>query len=195
MKPALLALALAAALPQAAQAANLSYTSVEVGYASNDYKNSMFDTFDGFYLNGSYDFGDSGFFAAGSYKTSSGDIYGTSGYDIDSTSVGLGYHHEISEDIHFVGQLDYLHTSVNFGDNFNGYRISGGIRASFSEKFEGAALAHYEDMSDINASDTSLSLEGQYKFNETLGLVGGVEYGQRYDQDVLTYNIGLRASF
>lgn len=74
MKSALLALALAAALPQAAQAETLSYTFIEGGYAVNEYNDSMFDTFDGYYVSGSYNIGDSGFFAAGSYKPSSGDI-------------------------------------------------------------------------------------------------------------------------
>ncbi|MGH8110242.1 MAG: outer membrane beta-barrel protein [Arenimonas sp.] len=195
MKSALLVLALATALPQAAQAETLSYTYVEGGYAVNEYSDSMFDTFDGFYVSGSYSFGDSGFFAAGSYKPSSGSIFGTSGYDVDSSSLGLGYHHEIADKLDLVGQLDYIHTSVNFGDSIDGYRVSAGIRTSFSEKFEGAVLAHHEKISDIDASDFSVSVEGQFKFNETLGLVFGVESGQRYEQDVVTYNVGLRASF
>ncbi len=195
MKSVLLVLALAAALPQAAQAESLSYTYVEGGYAVNDYSDSMFDTFDGFYVSGSYNFSDSGFFAAGSYKTSSGDIFGSSGYDIDSSSLGLGYHHEIADNFDLVGQLDYIHTSVNFGDSIDGYRVSAGVRGSFSEKFEGAALGHYEKISDIDVSDFTVSLEGQFKFNETLGLVFGVESGQRFEQDVVTYNVGLRASF
>jgi len=195
MKTAILVLALAAALPQAAKAETLSYTFIEVGYADNDYNNSMFGNFDGVYASGSVNFGDSGFFAAGSYKPTSGDIFGSSGYDIDNTSLGLGYHHAISDNLDFVGQLDYIHTKVNFGDNIDGYRVSAGIRSSFSEKFEGAVLGHYERMSDIDASDFRVSVEGQFKFNEVLGLVVGLEAGQRFEQDVLSYNVGLRASF
>jgi opacity protein-like surface antigen len=195
MKSALLVLALAAALPQAAQAEDLSYSYIEGGYAISDFDNSILGSFDDFYLSGSYNFGDSGFFAAGSYKPSSGDIGGASGFEIDTTSLGLGYHYDISENVHFVGQLDYIDTSVNFGSNIDGYRVSTGFRGSFSDKFEGAAMAHYENYSDIDASDASLSLEGQFKFNETLGLVAGVEFGQRFNTDVLAYNVGLRASF
>jgi len=195
MKRVLFVLAMAVALPQAAQAESLSYSYVEGGYANNDFDNSMFGSFDGVYGKGSVAFGDSGFFAAGSYKPSSGDIFGSSGYDIDSTSLGLGYHHAIADKVDFVAQLDYVHTSVNFGSSIEGYRVSAGVRSSFSEKFEGAVLGHYEKTSDIDASDFSVSLEGQFKFNEVLGLVVGVESGQRFDQDVLTYNVGLRASF
>lgn len=195
MKPVLLALALAAALPQAAHAESLSYTYVEGGYAVNEYSDSIFDTFDGYYISGSYNFGDSGFFVAGSHKPSSGDINGFSGYDVDSSSIGLGYHQNLSGNLDLVGQVDYIYTDVNFGDSIDGYRASAGFRNSFSEKFEGSVLAHYEKISDIDASDFSVSLEGQFKFNDTLGLVFGVESGQRYEQDVVTYNVGLRASF
>lgn len=104
-----------------------------------------------------------------------------SGYDLDSTSLGLGYHHELSENLDLVGQLDYIHSSVNFGGSIDGYRVSAGVRSSFSEKFEGAELVHYEKISNIDASDFSVSLEGQFKFNEVLGLVVGVESGQRFD--------------
>ncbi len=53
----------------------------------------------------------------------------------------------------------------------------------------------YENISDINASDFTVSLEGQFKFNEALGLVVGVEAGQRFEQDLVGYKVGLRASF
>ena len=129
------------------------------------------------------------------YKPSSGNIYDSSGYDVDSTSAGIGYHHGLSDNLDLVSQLDYIHTSVNFGDSIDGYRASVGFRNSFSEKFEGSLVGHYEKMSDIDASDFSVSVEGQFKFNETLGLVFGVESGQRYEQDVVSYNVGLRASF
>ncbi|MGH8049457.1 MAG: outer membrane beta-barrel protein [Arenimonas sp.] len=195
MKYALLVLALAAALPQMAQAEELSYSYVEAGYTANDYDNSILDTFDGFYINGSYNFSDTGFYINGSHKQTSGDISGNSGYDIDNSSLGFGYHHEVADTVDLVGQLDYIHTDVNFGDSINGYRVSAGVRGSFSEKFEGSVMGHYENISDIDASDSSISFEGQYKFNETLGLVAGVEFGQHYENDVVGYNIGLRASF
>lgn len=195
MKSAFLVLALAAALPQAAQAENLSYTYVEGGYALNDYNNSMFDTFSGPYVSGSFNFSNSGVFVAGLYKHSTGDIFGNSGYEVDSSSLGLGYHHGLSDNLDLVGQVDYIHTSVNFGDSINGYRVSGGVRSSFSEKFEASAMGHYEKISDIDASDFTVSLEGLFKFNELLGLAFSVESGQRYEQDVVTYNLGLRASF
>lgn len=195
MKSALLVLALAAALPQTVQAKELSYSYVEAGYAVDEYNSSLLDTFDGFYINGSYDFSDTGFYVNGSHKQTSGDILGSSGYDIDSSSLGFGYHHEVAESVDFVGQLDYIYTSVNFGDSVNGYRVSAGVRGSFSENFEGSVMGHYENISDINASDSSITFEGQYKFNETLGLVAGVEFGKHFENDVVGYNVGLRASF
>jgi len=56
-------------------------------------------------------------------------------------------------------------------------------------------MARYEDFNDFTNTSTGLSVDAQYKLNETLGIVGGVEIGKRLQEDVVVYNIGLRASF
>lgn len=205
MKRSLFALALAAALPLSAQAGELSYTYVEGGYTVEEYSSDTggfsYGSPNGYNIGGSYNFGDSGFFVAGSYMSTSAnfDFFGPNfNVDFDRTLIGFGYHHSVSDKVDFVGQLDYLDTGIDSpfgGDSFNGYRASVGFRGNITEKFEGSIMARYEDINDFDNTSTGLSLEGQYKFNETLGLVAGVEIAERFTQDVVVYNIGLRASF
>ena len=76
-----------------------------------------------------------------------------------------------------------------FGDA-DGYRASVGIRGSFSDSFEGLLKANYTDGSDFDG-DFSGTIGAQYKFTQTWGLVGEVEFADNAE----TYTVGVRASF
>jgi len=200
MKRSLFALALAAALPLSAQAGEMSYTYVEGGYTADEFSGSGLQTLDGYYIGGSYNFADTGWFVAGSYNSTTFDA-GPVNVDFNRALVGFGYHHGVTDNADLVVQLDYLDTREDAGAfgsaSDNGYRLSLGFRGTVTEKFELSAMARYEDGGDFSSSGNNASLDvlGQYKFNETLGLTAGVGVGQRYNTDLINYNIGLRASF
>ena len=85
MKRSLLALALVAVLPFAAQADDkLSYSYVEADYVNLD------GDADGYGLRGAFEFGDSGFYGLGGWR--SAEIDGTN-IDIDQWELGVGYAH------------------------------------------------------------------------------------------------------
>lgn len=182
MKRSLIALALAALLPLSAQADDkLSYTYVEADYLNID------SDADGFGVRGSFEFADSGFYGFGGYNTV--EIDGTS-IDVDSYDLGLGYAHGLSDNADLIAELAYLNSDVDgFGD-IDGYRVSVGIRGSFSDKFEGLVKANYVDGSDFEG-DFSGTVGAQYKFTQTWGMVGEIEFAEGGE----TYLVGLRASF
>ncbi len=202
MKRSLFALALAAALPLSAQAAELSYTYVEGGYTNEDFATNSggpnIGSADGYFIGGSYNFADTGFYVAGSYSATSTNIAFLGSVDFDRSLLGFGYHHSLSDKADFVGQIDYASTGIDtpFGnENYNGYRVSAGFRGNITDKLEGSLMARYEDFNNFSNTSTGVSIDAQYKLNETLGIIGGVEIGKRIQEDVVVYNIGLRASF
>jgi Ax21 family sulfation-dependent quorum factor len=181
MKRALFALALAAALPMSAQASELSYSFVELDYVNVD------GDADGFGLRGAYNFGDSNFYALGSYIAVETDSFNI---DIDSYEIGAGYHYGISENTDLIAELAYVETDVNGLADVDGYRLSGGFRGNLAESFEGLAKLNYIDGTDFDG-DFTLTLGGQYKFNDTWGMTGEVEFADGGE----TYLVGVRASF
>ncbi|MBW8310749.1 MAG: hypothetical protein K0M64_01830 [Rhizobium sp.] len=182
MKRSLIALALAALLPLSAQADDkLSYTYVEGGYVNVD------SDADGFGVRGSFEFGQSNFYGFGSYAQVEVD---NSSVDIDNTEIGLGYAHDLSDNLDLISELAYVNADADgFGD-VDGYRASVGVRGSFSDSFEGLLKANYTDGSDFDG-DFSGTIGAQYKFTQTWGVTGEVTFGDGGE----TYLVGLRASF
>lgn len=182
MKRSLIALALAAALPLSAQADDkLSYTYVEADYINVD------GDADGFGVRGSVEFGQSGFYGFGGYNVVEID---NTNIDVDSFDLGLGYAHGLSDNMDLLAEISYLNSDVEgFGD-LDGYRASVGLRGSFTENFEGLVKANYVDSDDFDGDFTG-TLGAQYKFSQTWGMVGEVEFGD----DGETYLVGVRASF
>ena len=178
MKRSLMALALAAALPVSAQAAELSYNFIELDYARMN-----IDDVGG-------DFDPDGF---GSYLRGSDDISGFD-IDIDQTQLGLGYRHGVSNTADFIAELSWINQSIDagaFGEaDGNGGRLSAGFRGVMAENFEGYAKANYTDGGDFDG-DFSGTLGAQVKFNKTWGVTGEAEFGS----DANIYMLGLRASF
>ncbi len=182
MKRSLIALALVAMLPLAAQADdNLSYTYVDAGYVNID------GDADGFGVRGSFEFGDSGFYGLAGYNQVEVDGIGI---DIDNFEVGFGYAHGLTDRMDLIAEVAYLNTDVQYFGDLDGYRTSIGLRGSFTENFEGLVKANYIDGSDFDG-DFSGTVGAQYKFNQTWGLVGEVEFNDNAE----TYLVGVRASF
>jgi Ax21 family sulfation-dependent quorum factor len=180
MKRALFALALAAALPMSAQASELSYSFVELDYVNVD------GDADGFGLRGAYNFGDSGFYGLAGYTNVEVD---NTNVDVDFYEIGAGYHYGLSENTDLIAELAYQNAEVS-GFDADAYRLSGGFRGNLSDSFEGLAKINYVD-GDNTDGDFSGTLGAQYKFNETWGITGEVEFAE----DSETYLLGVRASF
>lgn len=185
MKRSLIALALVALLPLSAQADDkLSYTFVEGNYISSEADGGLDG--DGFGLRGSYEFADTGFYAFGGY--SQVDIDGT-GISADTTDIGLGYAHSISDNADLVAELGHTRSDIEIA-KIDGFRTSVGVRGSFTDKLEGSIKANYYDGSDFTG-DFSGTIGMQYKFTQTWGVTGEAEFGDGGEN----YLVGLRASF
>ena len=181
MKRSLLALALVAAMPFAAQADDkLSNTWIE-----GDYVNVDGDA-DGFGVRGSFEFADSGFYGLGGWRSVEID---DTNIDVDNWELGVGYEHDLSENLDLLSEVAYNQVDVE-GFDEDGYRVSVGLRGSFTPDFEGLVKANWYD-SDETDGDFTGTLGAQYKFTQTWGVVGEAEFGDGGE----TYTLGLRASF
>jgi Ax21 family sulfation-dependent quorum factor len=181
MKRSLLALALVAVLPFAAQADDkLSYSYVEADYVNVD------GDADGFGVRGSFEFADTGFYGLGGWR--SVEIDGTN-VDIDNWELGFGYAHDLSANLDLISELAYENVEVE-GFDADGFRASIGLRGSFSPNFEGLAKIGYADGDNVDG-DFVGTLGAQYKFGQTWGLVGEVDFADGGEM----YTVGLRASF
>jgi len=177
MKKTLIALALVAALPLSANAAERSYTYVEGTY------NNIDSDVDGFGVRGSVEFADSGFYALGDYRN-----YSERGADIDTWELGLGYALNLSDNLDLVAEA--AHTDYEVVD---GYRLSTGLRGNFTENFEYLGKVNYRNLDVAGDSDDFTYTAGlQYKFSPTWGLTGEVEFD---GDSAEIYTVGLRASF
>lgn len=217
MKKRFVLAAMLAAAPFVASAADngVSYTYIEGGYnqARIDHDDEILGDFDadGGYLRGSFGVSKS-VYLFGSYA---------SGEDSDNVSLdiglpdpyeakvddeltisefGVGFHSAMGERVDFIGELAYFRMEEDFKVHddegtftdrwhVNGGRASVGIRGG-NEQVEGWAKIGYLDASDFNGNFVG-GVGGQYKFNQTWGLVGEVEV---FD-DLSRYMVGVRASF
>ncbi len=180
MKRAFFALALAAALPMSAQAAERSYSYVELDYVNVD------GDADGYGLRGSVNFGESNFYGLAGYTSVEVD---NTNVDIDGYEIGVGYHHELTDNADLIAEVAYQNVEV-FGFDADGYRVSGGFRGNLSDSFEGLFKLNYLD-GDGSDGDFTGTLGAQYKFNETWGVTGEVEFAEGGE----SYLLGVRASF
>ena len=181
MKRSLFALALVAAMPFAAQADDkLSYT-----YVEGDYVNVDGDA-DGFGVRGSFEFADSGFYGLGGWRSVEID---DTNIDVDNWELGVGYAHGVSENMDLISELAYNQIDVE-GFDEDGYRMSVGLRGSFTPNFEGLIKANYVDGDEFDGDFTG-TLGAQWKFTQTWGVVGEAEFGDGGE----SYTLGLRASF
>jgi len=217
MKKRFVLAAMLAAAPFVASAADngLSYTYVEGGYnqARIDHDDPLLGDFDaaGGYLRGSFGVSDAvylfGGYASGEDSDSvSIDFGGTEPYkakvddELTISEFGVGFHSPMGDRVDFIGELAYFRMEEDFKvrdeegtftdkSHANGGRASVAIRGG-NETVEGWVKLGYLDASDFSGNFVG-GVGGQYKFNQTWGLVGEVEV---FD-DLSRYMVGVRASF
>lgn len=217
MKKRFVLAAMLAAAPFVASAADngVSYTYIEGGYnqARIDHDDGILGDFDadGGYLRGSFGVSKSvylfGSYASGEDSDNvSLDIGLPDPYEakvddeLTISEIGVGFHSAMGERVDFIGELAYFRMEEDFKVHddegtftdrwhVNGGRASVGIRGG-NEQVEGWAKIGYLDASDFNGNFVG-GVGGQYKFNQTWGLVGEVEV---FD-DLSRYMVGVRASF
>jgi hypothetical protein len=208
MKRTLFALALAAALPLSAQAAegdSLSYTYFEADYVGADVTNV--DNLDGVALRASAGFGTSWYATASWTRVSKGDIDLGVGipFDIDfnQSVIGLGWHTAISDKAAFIAEAAWVRDDFEIeansipgsgNDGFDGYRITAGLRGKLSDRFEGEIRAHYTDFQDVDGG-LGGEINGLFAINKTWGITAGWAHEDLGDDNVDQWKLGVRASY
>lgn len=121
---------------------------------------------------------------------------GSDNVDVKNWNIGLGYNVGLTDSLDLVAGISYERADLDvdtgelsFSDNENGYGVQVGVRNAFNAHFEGAAGLKYTNYD--SSSGTSLYVNGQYKFNETWGIIGEVEA----NDDGHTIFLGPRVSF
>lgn len=186
MKRTLLALTLLAAAPFAASAAEgLSYNYVQGGYIATNNNDSVPDA-DGWGLNGSVAVGQS-FNILGGYNTQEID---NTNFNVDEWKLGVGYHYGLTDKTDLVTSVAYQKLNPDIGSNLNGYSAEVGVRGAIAPKFEGYAMAGYEDYKKLDGNFYG-RLGANVKFNDTWGLNGDVKFA---DGDAQWF-IGPRVSW
>jgi Ax21 family sulfation-dependent quorum factor len=180
MKRALFALVLTAALPLSVQASERSYSYVELDYVNVD------GDADGFGLRGSVNFGESNFYGLGSYTNVEVD---NTNINVEGFEIGAGYHHALNDSADMIAEVAYQNAEVA-GFNVDAYRVSGGFRGNLADSFEGLVKLNYIDGNDVDGDFTG-TLGAQYKFSDTWGMTGEVEFADGGQ----SYLVGVRASF
>jgi len=169
MKRTLLALALLAAVPFAASAAEgVSYNHVQGGYSATDTDSGDAD---GFGIDASVAVHDN-IHLFGGYNTQ--EIDGTN-IDIDRWKLGVGYNYAFSDKADLVARVAYENADVANTVDFDGYSAEVGVRGAMGKHFEGYALAGYEDYKDLDG-DFYGRVGALAKFNDNWGVNGDVKF-------------------
>jgi hypothetical protein len=174
MKTSLIALALAAALPFAASAAEgLSYNYAEADYAKTDIDGGKAD---GWGVKGSWAFHQN-FHVFGDFDRQ----------EIDHTNA------------RFVARAAYQKLDLRYADlDFNGYSAEAGIRTAFGQHAEVYALAGYEDfdkkhgVEPLDGGQFYGRLGGQVKLNQNWGINGDIKMNRHGDKE---WTVGPRFSW
>ena len=193
MKTSLIALALAAALPFAASAAEgLSYNYAEADYAKTDVDGGKAD---GWGVKGSWAFHQN-FSVFGDFNRQ----------EIDHTNakfnqwrVGVGFNKEIANSTDFIARAAYQKLDLRYADlDFNGYSAEAGIRTAFGQHAEVYALAGYEDfnkkhgLKPLDDGQFYGRLGGQVKLNQNWGINGDIKMNRHGDKE---WTVGPRFSW
>jgi hypothetical protein len=210
IKRSLFALALAAALPVSAQAADdgLSFTYVEADYVNTD---TLGLDLDGLALRGNVGFAEKWYGTASwSRASDSVDLGGGVEDDVDFSqhTIGVGFHTPIANNVHFLAEAAWLRYElqedigggIGGSDGVDGYRATVGIRGLMGPKFEGEVKLHYADVQDFDGGIGG-EINGVFHINQTWGVAAGYQTqsmdisGLSGDADVETWKLGVRASF
>lgn len=176
---------LLAAAPIAAQAEDMSYSFIDLGYAETNLDGGP--TGDGFGARGSVGFAENFFVFADYLNQDFGPI------DFDLYSVGLGGHMELADSVDLVGRFGYLKAEGDSGGltaDDDGYLVSAGVRARPAQQFELEGNVIYRDLGG-GADDTAVAVGARYHFTEMFAV--GAEYEMSDDAD--TWFAGIRLTF
>ena len=194
MKRALIALALAAALPLSAQAAasGPTYSYVEGSYQSADF---LDETFDGYALAGSYGFNEHWYGSVTYKNVDNGDF----DIGLDETTLNLGWHTALSDRADFLAELGYVDLGVDLGEfgdeSENGYRVAAGFRGLFTPKFEGSIKGRYTDLGSEGGDGFGVGVGAVFHINPTWGITANYDHDDFDGEGMDTWGLGLRASF
>lgn len=169
--------------PLAAQAEDIGYSYVDVGYIAVDFDDFSEDA-DGFVLRGSIDIAER-FFLFADYTDVS-----VSGIDEQDYGVGFGYAWPVSDTMSVYGKLGYVRAEADgfgFSVDDDGYSVAAGVRARVAEQFELEGSINYADFGDLG-DGTNLGIGARYYFNDQFAV--GVEGG--FGDDATSYGIGFR---
>lgn len=199
MKKQLVLAALLATAPFVASAEGLSYSYVEGGVTRVNVDSNFGSDpkLDGGYIRGSAELGEN-FTVFGGYSKTQDDLR-VPGFankfdvDFETAEIGFGYHADISDRADFIAELSYLRQEIDVegvNGEAKGGKLNLGIRGEMTDNLEGWVKAGYIDGGDFEG-DFVGTLGGQYKFNQTWGIVGEVEF----IEDTTQFMLGARASF
>ncbi len=175
------------ALPLASHADEMSYSYIDLGYVETDI-DGVGPSADGFALRGSVAFADN-YFAFAEYSSQS-----VSGIDLDITTVGLGGHYGLADNLDLVGRAGWFKakastTGASVDDD--GYLLSAGLRGKVGESVELDGSVIYTDVGGNNGDDTSVAVGGRYFFTKNFAV--GAEY--QHGNDASTVMVGVRFAF
>lgn len=185
MKRILIAMAMAASVPFAANAAEgVTYNYVTAGYQAS---NGDVDA-DGYAARGSVAFHDN-FHVFGGFGNQ--DIDDTP-LDFDRYNIGLGYNLEITPRTDLLARVAYekLDGGTVLGQDldFDGWSTEVGVRGLLAQNFDGYALVGYEDFDGGIDGDFYGRLGANVNFTPNWGINGDV----KFNGDVTEWFVGPR---
>ncbi len=186
MRKKIISLATISLMAVSAQASDLVYDYVELGYSSADLGDSIDG--DGLKIAGSFSLTED-IYAFGDYAS-----YGlTDSADLGYLGIGIGYHYEISPNTDL--QLDAAFRSADLDvagtandSDENGYEIGFGIRSLINPNIE---LGARVESVDINGRDTFFEINGHYYFGNNFAVGAEASFGDDFD----VYGIKIRYTF
>ena len=191
MKTSLIALALAAALPFAASAADtLSYNYVEGDYVKTDISGPDAD---GWALKGSWALHPN-FHVFGDFTQQEIDH---SNAKFDQWRIGAGYNRAIAPGTDLVARVAYQKFDPHHSRlDLDGYNAEVGLRNAFGEHVEVYAFAGYQDYTRTHGVNPDGAfygrLGGQVKLNRNWGINGDLKMDRHGDKE---WSVGPRFSW
>lgn len=191
MKTSLIALALAAALPFAASAADtLSYNYVEGDYVKTDISGPDAD---GWALKGSWAFHPN-FHVFGDFTQQKVDHTDAK---FDQWRIGAGYNRAIAPGTDLVARVAYQKFDPHHSRlDLDGYNAEVGLRNAFGEHVEVYAFAGYQDYTRTHGVNPDGAfygrLGGQVKLNRNWGINGDLKMDRHGDKE---WSVGPRFSW
>ena len=169
-------------------AADLNYNFVQAGYQKVDIDDASEDA-DGFVVSGSFEVGENVFISAG-YSQLEWDEFGISA-ELDTLSIGVGYHVGISDTVDFYGALSAIRADASvsgFGSvDDDGFGATIGLRGMVGDNVELTGSLGYSDIGDFG-DGTVIGGGVLYNFTENFSVGLFVEF----DEDATGYGGGFR---